>query len=69
MSFEGLEPYCARCGETHPKARECERKFGGDCSECVLKNRRILELEAKLEKRLSGRRGYQREYMRKRRGG
>ena len=39
----------------------------GYCSDCQLKDRRINELEAKLEKGRSARRNYQREYMRKRR--
>ena len=71
-------PKCMKCGSRHYFSEACvvvslkpdycevtDNVF--ECSECVLKDRRILQLEAKLEKGLKKRRIYQKAYMRKRR--
>ena len=52
---------------TPAQIRRMDEAAESDCSACQLKDRRIAELEAKLEKGRASRRVYQREYMRKRR--
>ena len=74
----GIEPLCFKCSNRHffnepclPKVahipREEQLTSPGECSDCQAKQRRINELEAKLEHKRALKRGYQKEYMRKRR--